>query len=203
MLRSDLEEAEEKSNGRAKATFRKVLGILQGMMKNLNRVDWSLTGERLREETMLTIDDMRRQIEGTLSSAVPVRMATSEDNVLRQKVIRLAYENPELRPKLLPIIAARGMDFQGEYDHLVSRYLNAVRSLVSLHLSGSVRRDMVQTEHGPVSIKMTSDRPFTVQVSGAAGSFSLPATTSTDDAMKIADLIREKTGGIYAASQRW
>ena len=104
MLRSELEEAEEKAEGRSRIALRKVLGTLKEMVKNLNRVGWSLAGDRLREETMNTIDDMRRQIEMSLPSTARV---ASEDDRLLKDTIRLAYENPELRPVLLPLIKPR------------------------------------------------------------------------------------------------
>lgn len=108
MLRSDLEEAEEKADGRSKAVFKKVLGTLTKLVADLNRVHWSMAGERFREETMLTLDSMQRQIESALPAMA--RMA-AEETRLRDRVVRLAYENPELRPHLLPLLKSAAASY--------------------------------------------------------------------------------------------
>lgn len=115
MLRSDLEEAEEKADPRTKRVFVKILATLSDLISDLNRVRWSMVGERFREDTLLTLDEMRWQIESTLPSAVS-RMA-SEEVALRGRLIRLAYANRGLRQHLLPLIkSASYSDLEREVE---------------------------------------------------------------------------------------
>jgi len=107
-LRSDLEEAGEKASGKAQQVVRKVLGTLKELIADLNRVRWSMVGERFREDTKVTVDGMRRQ----LAQALPVTAASKDTEKTVEYRITVSHS---LRPKFERFLAL--CEYNGRVGH--------------------------------------------------------------------------------------